>query len=715
MDSDQLAASTYQQMMSAGNDSASRTRHTELLHILAAADVGYYEHDEPVMEDHAYDDLKRELAQIESDYPILVSGESPTQKVSGKATDRFAKVKHRQPMLSLDNSLTLDALFEWAEGLNLPQADILGELKMDGLSLSVTYEAGKLVRAATRGDGEIGEDVTEQAKQITDLPLTIAFKGFLEVRGECYMPRSVFTDLNEGFAAEGKKLLVNCRNAAAGALRQKNPAVTKTRRLRFMAFGISDESMPDQDSDTNILEALHELRFSVVPHDIVTASWIARHAKKTAEKRAGLDYDIDGIVYKIDSRALRRKFGFTSRAPRWATAYKFPAERKTTILRKIVVQTGRTGALTPVGVLDPVFVGGVTVTSVTLHNEDEIKRLRLIPGVKVVVQRAGDVIPQVVGLADDSPIVKGIYVFPTECPSCGGRTERPEGEAVRRCIAGSACPAQVQGYLEHFVSRDAMNIDGLGPSQIADLIQYLGLKRPSQIMCLPEATCADFDRGLPGGPCGDRTVAEDMEEWDGYGKSSVAKLMKAIKAARKPSLDRFIYALGIRNVGETTAKDIAKHLKTVDAFFEAVSYDGGFADMGVGSIDGIGPIIMSSIEDHFHGRPQYDEAFALRQALDIQDMKSSDGPQVLAGEVVCFTGGMDRWSRDQAFVIAEELGAKITNSAAKKTTILVAGSNVGAKKIEAAEKNGCKVISEADFIAIVEDAITQGYKLDVME
>lgn len=714
MDSDTLAAATYQQMTRDDAETTARQRHVELLHILAAADVGYYEHDEPVMEDHAYDDLKRELAGIEQDYPILVSGESPTQKVSGKASDRFAKVKHRQPMLSLDNSLTLDALIEWHNDINAG-TDVLGELKMDGLSLSVIYEGGKLVRAATRGDGEIGEDVTEQAKQIEDLPHTISYKDFLEVRGECYMPRSVFTELNEGFAAEGKKLLVNCRNAAAGALRQKNPAVTKTRRLRFMAFGVSDESVPDLDSDCNILALIAELGFSVVPHDIVlTGITIHRHAKKIAEKRADFDFDIDGIVYKIDSRALRRKYGFTSRAPRWATAYKFPAERKTTILRKIVVQTGRTGALTPVGVLDPVFVGGVTVTSVTLHNEDEIRRLHLVPGCGVVIQRAGDVIPQVVGLDPSAPTVKGIYVFPTECPSCGGPTERPEGEAVRRCVSGSSCPAQVQGYLEHFVSRDAMNIDGLGPSQIADLIQYLGLKRASQIMTLPDAYLYDF--GSAEDWCtADEAIPDLMENWDGYGKSSVAKLMKAIKAARKPDLARFIYSLGIRNVGETTAKDIAKHLKTVDAFFDAVSHDAGFIDAGIAKIDGVGPVVLSSIDGHFNIKANFDEAFRLRLALEIQDMKSSDGPQVLAGEVVCFTGGMDRWSRDQAFVIAEELGAKITNSAAKKTTILVAGSNVGAKKIEAAEKNGTKVISEADFIAIVEDAIKQGYKLDVMD
>ncbi|ARK07429.1 DNA ligase [Sphingobium phage Lacusarx] len=716
MDADLLAAYTYNTMVRTDADDDARNRHRELIHDLAAADVAYYEHDEPFMSDERYDDLKRELASIEADYPVLATPASPTQKVSGKASDRFAKVKHRQAMLSLDNSLTTEALIKWVDNLQRGDGsdDILAELKMDGLSLSVTYENGKLVRAATRGDGQIGEDVTEQAKQITDLPNTIQFKGFLEVRGECYMPRSVFAWLNEDLDTKGKKKLVNCRNAAAGALRQKDPAVTKARRLKFMAFGVTDESLPEYDSDIGILGILYVQGFSVVPHELLARGKTGLHPRRIEALRASYDFDIDGIVFKIDSRAARQAYGFTSRAPRWATAYKFPAERKTTRLKEIVVQTGRTGALTPVGVLEPIFVGGVTVSSVTLHNEDEISRLHLVPGATVIVQRAGDVIPQVVGVDPNAPVVKGIYSFPTTCPSCGGPTERPVGEAVRRCVSGFSCPAQVQGYLEHFVSRDAMNIDGLGPSQIEDLIKYLGLSKASQIMELPDLYISHF---VPeaGREFADAEVWFAMQSWEGYGKSSVAKLMSAIKKARSPELGRFIYALGIRNVGETTAKDIAKHLKTASAFFDCITYENGFVDAGVGDIDGIGPVVMAALDGHFSIEANYKEAFALRRVLDIQDLKLASGPAIFEGEVICFTGSMTRWSRDQAILIAEDLGAKTTNSAAKKTTILVAGANVGAKKIEAAEKFGCKVLDEAWFIAEVEKAMADGYKLDVMD
>lgn len=384
-----------------------------------------------------------------------------------------------------------------------------------------------------------------------------------------------------------------------------------------------------------------------------------------------------------------------------------------------MVQTGRTGALTPVAILEPVSVGGVTVTSVTLHNEDEIHRLGLWPkiGMKVVIQRAGDVIPQVVGIAPGEPMVKGIWHFPTECPSCGGAAERPDGESIRRCLNATTCPAQVQGYLEHFASRKAMNIDGLGPSQITDLVDGMfGIKKASQIMALPDLTLYDFGTADEWNAA-DSPISEIMETWAGYGKSSVAKLMKAIKKARSPDLARFIYALGIRNVGEGTSKDIAKHLVTVEAFFEAVVTAGGFKLAGISSIDGIGPVVMDSIENHFWSAKNYDETFALRLVCDIKDMPSVELSEVqpLAGEVVCFTGSMTRWSRDQGILIAGELGAKVTNSAAKSTTILVAGTNVGAVKIKKATDLGTKVITETEFIAIVETAISQGYHLDVMD
>jgi DNA ligase (NAD+) len=717
MDADSMAAASYEAMLRE-NDAETIV---ELRHQIAAADVAYYEHDAPFFDDAHYDDLKRQLAALEEARPDLVTPTSPTQIVSGKASDRFAKIKHRQPMLSLDNSLSIEELYKWCEGLGtFPgglRRNILAELKMDGLSLSVTYAKGKLVSAATRGDGEVGEDVTEQAKQITDLPLTIANEDdIFEVRGECYMPRSVFADLNAALADAGKKLLVNCRNAAAGSLRQKDPAVTKARRLAFMAFGVSDETLPAMDSDARILDLLAVYGFSVVPNNLMLNGLPVNHyARKIEDQRAEFDFDIDGIVYKIDERSIRREFGFTSRAPRWATAYKFPAERKTTILKAIEIQVGRTGAQTPVGILEPVFVGGVTVTSVTLHNEDEINRLHLVPGATVIVQRAGDVIPQVVGVDPDAPIVKGFYSFPTTCASCGSLTFRPEGEAVRRCIAGTTCPAQTQAALEHFVSRDAMNIDGLGPSQIAELIEQFGLSKASQIMALPDARYETYWDVANWGEAPDGTVEEWIANWKGWGKTSAAKLMRAIKKARKVDLARFIYALGIRNVGETTSKDIAKHIKTVDAFFDAVRHVDGFRDAGIGDVHGIGPTVVRSIDQHFEVEANFKEVHDLRLVCEIGDVAvRAGGPALLEGEMLCFTGGMTTYSRDQALIIAADLGAKVTNAPSKKVSILVAGTNVGAKKIEAAKLAGSDVKDEAWFVGVVEEAKLQGYKPDVL-
>lgn len=688
---------------------------------MASADVAYYDRDAPIMEDWEYDDLKLSLRAIEEEFPVLIVAESPTQKVGGSATSAFEKVKHEQRMESLSNTFSAAEVVEWA-AKNLASDDLLlGELKMDGLSLSVTYDGGQLVRAVTRGDGDTGEDVTHTAREIIDLPMEVPVDERFEVRGEVYLSKKNFERHNA--KADGKKIkrLVNCRNGAAGALRQKDPKVTRDRRIQFMAFGVSDASFTDLDEDTDVLDYLGTLGFNVVPHFVIgqQPKAIEKQIDLYTTVRPGLDFDIDGIVWKVVSRKRRKKLGSTSNAPRGATAYKFPAEKKTTTLIDVEFQVGRTGAITPVAKLLPVFVGGVTVSSVTLHNEDEIRRLDLFIGAEVTVQRAGDVIPQIVSAREDPnagdaerSMYSGIE-FPTRCPACGGETERPEGEAVRRCIVGINCSAQRQATLEHFVSRDAMNIDGLGPSQIKDLIRFIGLRSGSDIMMLPDLTMADF--GLHDSSSEeDITVAEAMEKWDGYGKSSVSKLMSAIKKARSPDLARFIYALGIRNVGQTTAKDIAKHLKTVDAFFLAVREEGGFVDAGVDKVDGVGPVVMSSIESFFNNDDNYHETFALRRAMDIKDMPTvqASEAQIFAGEVLCFTGSLNRWSRDQALLIAEELGAATTNSAAKKTTILVCGEGVGAVKIKKAEDNGTRCEDEAWFIAEVERAQTLGYKLD---
>ena len=701
-----------------------RDEHFVLLREMAEADIAYYEHDDPFLTDEEYDAIRKKVRALEEAHPELIKPDSPTQKVSGAASDAFTKVTHRQRMEGLDNSFSPADVSEWA-AKNADGEPILGELKMDGLSLSLTYKKGELAMAVTRGDGAIGEDVTHTAREIVGLPTTIFYEegqdDLIEIRGEVYMTHAALethnTNVEMGTAAKGDKKLANCRNAAAGALRQKDPKVTRRRQIHFMAFGVSDETFTDIDDDTDVLDYVESLGFEVVPRFAIMPDGkaIEQQITKYSEQRPHLPYDIDGIVWKLNSRAARKAMGSTSRAPRWATAYKFPAERKVTTLLNVEFQVGRTGAVTPVAVLEPVNVGGVMVSSATLHNEDEIKRLGIEIGDPVVIQRAGDVIPQIVGHPDGVELDDGIeIVFPTSCPACGGALVRPEGEAVSRCIAGFSCPPQRLGYLEHFVSRDAMNIDGLGPSQIHDLTMFITSLKASDIMGLPDAYLYDF-YGADEVAMEDMPFSEVMENWNGYGKSSVKKLMAAIRKARKVSLDKFIYALGIRNVGQSTSRDIAKTLITVDEFFACILNPRLFVRK-IGHVDGIGPVVLASLADHFENKANYEEAYKLRLACEIADMpQNSDGPQPLAGEVVCFTGSMSRWSRDQAQLIAEELGAKIAKSAQKSTTVLVAGENVGAKKIEAAEKNGCRVENEDWFVGVVEAAVSDGYKLDVMD
>jgi DNA ligase (NAD+) len=659
------------------------------------ADIAYHQNDDPIMSDGEYDALCREIMSLGGE---LTVGAAPSEM--------FEKVPHRVRMGSLDNAFTPEDV---AKFVSDTKAQIyLAQHKMDGLSLSLVYENGRLSRATTRGDGETGENVTPQAKYL-NIPLTIPTTELVEVRGEVYMPHDIFFKINGQLGAQGKKLLANCRNAAAGTMRQKKAVMVRDRKLQFAAYGVTDDTFPELDSDMEVLERLQEFEFETVDSRAATGQGLMLAFEAIGNARPRLPHDIDGVVYKVNSRAIRKKLGSTSRAPRWGIAHKFSAEKAYTRLRAVEFQVGRTGAITPVAKLEPVNVGGVLVSNATLHNEDEISRLGVRLGNLVEIQRAGDVIPQVLRVVEDCHGSEKI-VFPMECPCCGGETRREPGEAVRRCIAGHNCPEQLQAFLEHFVSRDAMNIDGLGPSQIADLIKFLKLKFPTQIMTLPEAMVEDFP--FPCSDFGEMSVADAMQHWEGYGKQSVAKLMSAIRKARTVSLDRFIYALGIRNVGQTTARDIAKFFRTTDEFFKALNTDKGFLPLR--QVDGIGPVVVQSLEDA--AELILDEAFYLRRECDIQDMAEavSDHLMLLRDQVIVFTGGLERWDRDAASVIAEDLGAKVTGSVSKKTTILVAGSNTGKTKTEAAEKNGTKVIDEAGFIAIVDEAVKLGYKLDVM-
>ena len=694
-------------------------RHAALVARMDEADAAYYELNSPIMSDAEYDLLRLEVRELEKLDPSLVTRDSPTQKISGRATSAFEKVKHRFRMESLDNSFSPAEVADWSVDMGVDV--LLAEVKADGLSLSVIYENGIFKRAVTRGDGEIGEDVTHTAATIANLPHDISHimrdegDEIIEVRGEVIITHDDLIEINHRLVDEGKAPLANCRNAAAGGLRQKDPEVAKQRRLKFLAFSVTPDTFDDIDDDSEVLEVLKEAGFTTVSHVVISAHAraIENQIARWAAARDDLDFDIDGIVFKMNSRGTRDGLGSTSRAPRWATAYKFPAEQVTTTLVDVKWQVGRTGALTPVAVLDKVAVGGVMVTNATLHNEDEIDRLRLHIGDRVVIQRAGDVIPQVVKVAERTQEPLQI-VRPDECPVCGSKVVKPLGEAVARCTGGFFCSAQTQGALEHFVSRDAMNIDGLGPAQIEDLIEHFGLATPDEIMRLPDLLVRDFFPAQFGRRHDETTVAEAMAGWKGYGVTSVKKLMTAIRKARKVDLDKFIYAIGIRHVGKTTAKDIAKELKTVDKFFDLVIFD-NCTEQYLSHVSGIGPVVLRSIDEYMADDDRAKILFALRDVCDIQDMPSNeDGPKPLAGETLCFTGSMDTYSRDQALIIAADLGADTTNAPAKKTTILVAGDNVGAKKIEAAEKNGTRIESPEWFERIVEKAIEQGYKLDMM-
>jgi DNA ligase (NAD+) len=669
-----------------------------LVALKGKADYAYHTSDDPIMSDADYDKLVRD---------IRAAGGEITD-VGGPVDGRFAKVTHIEPMMSLDNAFTTEDVEEWFASLGY-HGNITSQKKLDGLSLALIYENGVLVTAATRGTGLVGEDVTEQAKRVEGIPHRIETTDeFVEVRGEVVMPRDAFLDLNAVLADQGKKLFANPRNAAAGSLRQKDPAVTANRRLRFVAFGVTHDTFPDLASESECLARLEQLGFEHVEKGSGTGNAVHVHFltfshSAMIELRSSLPFDIDGMVYKVDDRAARQTLGFTSRAPRWAIAHKFPAEKAVTRLESVDWQVGRTGIIAPVARLTPVNVGGVVVANATLHNLDEIDRLGVRIGDMVEIQRAGDVIPQVLGVAkaNNGPKVP----MPLECPSCSSVLVRKD--AYIRCSAGKDCDAQFLGFLEHFVSRDALNIDGLGPSQIKDIFDLGLLSDASDIVSLPERAVT-FDPELPD------MASDKLLTLPGWGKTSVKKLMAAIKKARaNVDLDRFIYALGIPQIGKSTAKELAKWCGSVDAFFSKVHEEGGFN--GFADVPGIGPATVEALEAHWTGY-HIDEVFYLRQHCDIREpKKANDTYAVFKDMTLVFTGGLTRWPRESATVIVEDLGGKVTNKVTKKTTVLVAGSNVGKVKTDDARKIGVEVWNEAEFIQRVEEAIDAGYKIDVLE
>ncbi|HWL04508.1 MAG TPA: NAD-dependent DNA ligase LigA, partial [Xanthobacteraceae bacterium] len=609
------------------------------------------------------------------------------------------KVRHAVPMLSLDNAFADEDVTEFAARiarflkLDEPIA-FVAEPKIDGLSMSLLYRHGKLTRAATRGDGFEGEDVTANIRTLEDVPQQLKGRGVpevCEIRGEVYMTKSAFLELNRRQAAQGGQVFANPRNSAAGSLRQKDPSITASRPLGFSAYGWGEMSAMPAERQSAMVDWLRDAGFKTNPLMTVCDSVAALLAfyRQIEEQRGALDYDIDGVVYKVDRLDLQERLGFVSRSPRWAIAHKFAAEQATTVLNAIDIQVGRTGSLTPVAKLAPVTVGGVVVQNATLHNEDEIARKDVRIGDTVIIQRAGDVIPQIVGVvAEKRPADAKPYAFPNICPACGSHAVREDGEVVRRCTGGLICPAQQIERLRHFVSRNAFDIEGLGEKQIQAFYDAEIIRSPVDIFTLEER---------------DRTATRKLKDWDRYGETSVRNLFAAINARRTIPLNRFIYALGIRHVGEINAKLFARHYGTLDALTEAMDAIAadpeGDAAQDLMATDGIGAIVAGAVIEFFkepHNREVMD---ALTAQLDIAPVEAVASHTAVAGKTVVFTGTLERMTRDEAKAMAERLGAKVAGSVSKNTDYVVAGPGAGSK-LDKARAAGVNVLTEEEWLAL---------------
>jgi DNA ligase (NAD+) len=676
-----------------------------LARVMADADAAYYQNDAPTLTDADYDALRARNLAIEARFPDLRRADSPAGRVGVGAAEGFSKAVHAAPMLSLENAFTdVDAEdFVGRVRRFLALADdtpvaVIAEPKIDGLSLSLTYENGQLKRAATRGDGLVGEDVTANARTLGDIPGTLAGSGWpdrIEIRGEVYMSKPDFAALNAREAAANGRTFANPRNAAAGSLRQLDPQVTMSRPLRFFAYAWAAASAPFADTQAGAVAAFAEWGFQINPL-MQRAGSIAEllaiyHAIES--RRAALAYDIDG-VYKIDRLDWQQRLGFVSRAPRWAVAHKFPAERATTRLDAIDIQVGRTGSLTPVARLQPVTVGGVVVSNATLHNEDEIQRLGIKPGDTVEIQRAGDVIPQIVRVvsAGDGPA----WQMPEHCPVCGAPAVRETNEAGetdvrRRCSGGLTCPAQAIASLQHFVSRKAFDIDGFGDKQVELFYEKGVVRTPQDIFRL--AGCIE-KAGLP-----------PLEDWEGFGKSSAKKLFAAIEARRKVPFARFLGALGIRNVGQTSSGIFARHFLNFDTFWQIVQSaaaegSDGPAYAELTSMDGIGDMVGEALIGFVNSAHGLDMLRALRAEVDIQDEIPALKSSPVAGKTVVFSGTLERMTRDEAKARASALGAKVSGSVSAKTDLLVAGPGAGSKLTDA-QKHGVRTLTEDEWLTLI--------------
>ena len=662
----------------------------------------YYVLDAPELPDAEYDKLFQRLQALEAEFPALRTADSPTQRVGGQVLNGFAKVRHRVPMLSIRTETDItpggasafDARVRKELGLpeDGPQVDYVCELKFDGLAMNLRYEHGVLVQAATRGDGEVGEDVTQNIRTVREIPLRL--KGdappVVEVRGEVYMKRADFDALNarqrERIAAgqKNEKVVVNPRNAAAGAVRQLDPAIAASRPLSFFAYGLGEVSAPEQggpDCPTQFdwLQQFHGWGFPVASQTARArgaVELIAFH-ENIGRQRDALPYDIDGVVYKVDSVALQRQLGFVSREPRWAVAHKYPAQEQLTQVLAIEVQVGRTGKLTPVAKLAPVFVGGVTVTNATLHNEDEARRKDVRVGDTVIVRRAGDVIPEVVGVAPDSLAKPDndrgpLFTMPRQCPVCGSDALREEGEVDYRCTGGLFCPAQRKEAILHFAARRALDIEGLGDKLVEQLVDAQLIRTLPDLYKLGFTTLAGLDR---------------------MADKSAANIVAALEASKHTTLPRFLFGLGIRHIGASTAKDLATHFGKLDAIMDA-------SEKALLEVNDVGPVVATSLRTFFdqtHNREVVEQLRASGVTWE-EGEPAVRAPRPLAGKTFVITGTLPTLSRDEAKDKLEAAGAKVAGSVSKKTDCVVAGAEAGSK-LEKAQALGVRVIDEAGLLA----------------
>ena len=657
-----------------------RAEHAELLKKLSEWDIAYHQNDAPIVDDATYDAARRRAEEIEAQYPELAQG-GASSHVGAAVSAKFQSHAHSVPMLSISDVFDEKEVADWFE--KLADKDLFIELKVDGVSYSARYENGIFVRGLTRGSGVLGEDITENLRTIPDIPqkLTGDFPAVIEIRGEVYMNRNDFIALNTAAAEKGDKIFANPRNAAAGSLRQLNPAVTATRRLSAFGYTYGELSSRDWETQSEFFDKLESWGFKTTRH------W-ARHAHNMDEiqktyndimmMRADIPFDIDGLVLKVNNVDLQEQMGARANSPRWEVAYKFPAARAITALNAITIQVGRTGVLTPVAELEPINIGGVVVSRATLHNADEIARLNVRVGDRVTVQRAGDVIPQIVDVAESAG--GAAFEFPDTCPVCGAAVVQEAGQVARRCVNTLGCPAQRIGELEHFVSRKGFDIEGLGTKQLELFIARAWIESPADIFTLISRH------------------GDDIKKLDGFGDKSVANLNESIERARDIDLHRFIYAIGIPEVGQATAKILANAFGTLDAVRMAPVWK-------LKQIDGIGDVMADEISSFFADSHNSDVLNALLGQVHVRDAEivtaPADGP--LVGKKVVLTGTLSKYTRDAAKEILERMGAKVQGSVSAKTDIVLAGADAGSKLAKAQEL-GITVWSEEDLERVIGDA-----------